>query len=105
MNSGICRIVRDSDSKAAKSYSLDATKLTVTEPKALKKGKFCNVRYNGGTLYMETPLLHLPMGVSSFEDDGSAYEYHKWARSVRVHGEYAIRTLVSTLVNRPGTRW
>ena len=39
------------------------------------------------------------------QDDGSAYEYHEWARYVRVHGEYAVRTLVSTLVNRSGTRW
>ena len=65
----ICRIVRDSDNKPVK-FSFDAHKLTVTPARALKKGKFSNVRYNGGSLYIETPWLHLPMGVSSFEDDG-----------------------------------
>lgn len=69
MSSSICRVVRDPTTKEAVSYSFDAAKLTVTEPKALKKGKFSNVRYNGGALYMESPLLHLPMGISSFEDD------------------------------------
>lgn len=60
-------MVRDSDSKAT-SYDFDASKLTITTPRALKKGRFANVRYKGGDLYMESPSLHLPMGVSSFED-------------------------------------
>jgi hypothetical protein len=67
-SSSICRIVRDSKTKAATGYDFDAKKLTVTEPRKLSKGKFSNVRYNGGALYFETPYLHAPTSVSSFED-------------------------------------
>lgn len=67
--SEICHIVRDEENKPLR-FSLDPKKITVTPPRALKKGKFSNVKYSGGSLYIETPLLHLPMGISSFEDDG-----------------------------------
>jgi len=65
----ICHIVRD-ENKNVVSYSFDADKMVVTAARALKKGKFSNVKYAGGALYLETPMLHLPMGISSFEDDG-----------------------------------
>lgn len=65
----ICHIVRDNDNEPVK-YSFDARKLVVTPPRALKKGKFSNVKYSGSSLYFETPILHLPMGISSFEDEG-----------------------------------
>ena len=65
----ICHIVRDDDNNAV-NYTLDPKKVTVTPPRALKKGKFSNVKYSGGSMYLESPLLHLPMGISSFEDDG-----------------------------------
>ena len=69
MSSAICRIVRD-ESKQATSFSFDPAKLVVTEARKLNKGKFSNVRYSGGALYIETPMLHSPMSVSSFEDEG-----------------------------------
>ena len=68
MSGSICRILRDSDSKAATGFDFDPKKLTVTEPRKLSKGKFSNVRYNGGALYMESPYLHAPTSVSSFDD-------------------------------------
>lgn len=68
--SSICRVVRNSANEPV-SYSLDPTKVTVTEGRKLSKGKFSNVRYNGGgALYLETPYLHAPTSVSSFEDEG-----------------------------------
>jgi hypothetical protein len=70
MSSSICSIKRDSATKEPVSYTFDATKLTVTEARKLNKGKFSNVRYSGGALYMETPELHAPTSVSSFEDEG-----------------------------------
>ena len=70
MSSPICCIKRDSATKEPVSYSFDASKLTVTEARKLNKGKFSNVRYDGGALYMETPELHAPISVSSFEDEG-----------------------------------
>lgn len=67
--SSICTIVRDSKTKEATSFSFDPKKLVVSEGRKLNKGKFCNVRYNGSDLYIETPELHSPTGVSSFEDE------------------------------------
>lgn len=68
MTSPICRIVRDANTKAVTGYDFDPKKLSVSEPKKLSKGKFSNVRYNGGALYFETPYLHSPTSVSSFDD-------------------------------------
>ena len=64
----ICRITRDASTKTATGYDFDASKLIVTEGRKLSKGKFSNVRYNGGALFLETPYLHCPTGVSSFDD-------------------------------------
>lgn len=68
MSSPICRIVRDSTTKTATGFDFDPKKLTVTEPRKLSKGKFSNVRYSGGALYFETPYLHAPTSISSFDD-------------------------------------
>ena len=58
--SSICRITRDQATKTATGYDLDPKKLTVTEGRKLSKGKFSNVRYNGGALFAETPVSALP---------------------------------------------
>jgi hypothetical protein len=65
----MCRITRDQATKTATGYDLDPKKLTVTEGRKLSKGKFSNVRYNGGALFAETPFLHCPTGISSFDDN------------------------------------
>ena len=68
MSSPICRIVRDPATKAVTGFDFDPKKLSVSEPRKLSKGKFCNVRYGGGALYLESPYLHAPTSVSSFDD-------------------------------------
>lgn len=68
MSAPICRIIRDPETKAVKGFDFDPTKLAISEPRKLSKGKFCNVRYNGGVMYIESPYLHAPTSVSSFED-------------------------------------
>lgn len=68
MASSICRITRDATTKAVTGFDFDPSKMVVGEPRKLAKGKFCNVRYNGGPLYFETPYLHSPTSVSKFDD-------------------------------------
>lgn len=68
MASPILRIVRDPSTKNATGYDFDPKKLSISEPRKLSKGKFCNVRYNGGALYFESPYLHAPTSISSFDD-------------------------------------
>lgn len=65
MTDGICRTIRNGSETT---YSFDEKKLVVTDAKKLSKGKFCNVRYAGGSLIMESSTVHCPMGCSSFED-------------------------------------